>query len=89
LARLIVEQFRPEDHVIRWGGDEFLVVAPGMDQLSAKTRIAAIREALRRPSDEGPAFSIAAGVSEIIPGGDPTAALEEADRRMFAEKKGR
>jgi len=89
LARLIVEQFRPEDHVIRWGGDEFLVVAPGMEPLSAKTRIAAIREALRRPSDDGPAFSIAAGISEIFPGGEPTAALEEADRRMFAEKKGR
>ena len=89
LARLIVEQFRPEDHVIRWGGDEFLIVAPGMEQASAKTRIAAIREALRRPSDESPAFSIAAGVSEIFPGGDPTSALEEADRRMFAEKKGR
>jgi diguanylate cyclase (GGDEF)-like protein len=89
LARIVVEQFRPEDHVIRWGGDEFLVVAPGMDQGTAKTRIGAIREALRRPTDEGPAFSIAAGIAEIFPGGDPTAVLEEADRRMFAEKKGR
>jgi diguanylate cyclase (GGDEF)-like protein len=89
LAKLIVDQFRPGDHVIRWGGDEFLVVAPGLDPLSARTRIAAIRELLRRPTDDGPAFSIAVGIAELFPGGDPTATLEEADRRMFAEKRGR
>jgi len=89
LASLVVEQFRPEDRVIRWGGDEFLVIAPGMDQVSAKTRVAAIREALKRPADEIPPFSIAVGIAELFPGGDPAAALEEADRRMFAEKRGR
>jgi len=90
LARLIVDQFRPEDHVIRWGGDEILVVAPGMDQISARTRVAAIREALQRWSDaEGPSCSIAAGIHEISRGDDPALALEEADRRMLAEKKAR
>jgi diguanylate cyclase (GGDEF)-like protein len=89
LANLVVEQFRPEDHVIRWGADEFLVVAPGMDQVSAKARVAAIREALKHPVDDCPPFSIAAGIAELFPGGDPAVALEEADRRMFAEKRGR
>jgi diguanylate cyclase (GGDEF)-like protein len=89
LAKLITEQFRPEDHVIRWGGDEFLVIAPGMDQGSARARVAAIRESLRRPQKDTPAFSIAAGIAEIFPGGDATAALEEADRRMYAEKRSR
>jgi hypothetical protein len=60
-----------------------------MDQVSAKARVAAIREALKRPSEDCPPFSIAAGIAELFPGGDPTATLEEADRRMFAEKRGR
>ena len=89
LAKLISEQFRPEDHVIRWGGDEFLVIAPGMDPGSAQTRIAVIRESLRHPRDNTPPFSIAVGIAELFPGGDPTSTLEEADRRMYAEKRSR
>ena len=89
LAKLIVEQFRPEDHVIRWGGDEFLVISPGMDQESARARVVAIREALKHLAEDCPPFSIAAGIAELYPGGDPAAALEEADRKMFAEKRGR
>ena len=89
LANLVVEQFRSGDHVIRWGGDEFLVVAPGLDQVNAKARVAAIREALKNPSGDCPPFSIAAGIAELAAGSDPAAALEEADRRMFAEKRDR
>jgi GGDEF domain-containing protein len=60
-----------------------------MDRESARSRIAAIRQALRRTSDDVPPFSIAAGVAELMPGGDAAVALEEADRRMYAEKRRR
>jgi diguanylate cyclase (GGDEF)-like protein len=88
LARLISRHFRAEDHLIRWGGDEFLVVAPGMDEGSARTRVAAIREELGQPARELPPLSIAAGVAPLEAGADAAAALEEADRRMVADKPG-
>jgi len=88
LARLIARHFRAEDHLIRWGGDEFLVVAPGMDEGSARMRAAAIREELGQPVRELPPLSIAAGVAPLAAGGDAAAALEEADRRMVADKPG-
>jgi diguanylate cyclase (GGDEF)-like protein len=86
LARLIGRHFRAEDHLIRWGGDEFLVVAPGMDESSARMRVAALREELRQPARELPPMSIAVGVAPLAAGGDAAAALEEADRRMLADK---
>jgi diguanylate cyclase (GGDEF)-like protein len=89
LARRVVDEFRTEDHVIRWGGDEILVIAPAMELASAEQRVAAVRQSLRRPTEGVPALSIAAGVAELPPGGDPTATLEEADRLMFEEKRGR
>ncbi len=88
LARLISRHFRAEDHLIRWGGDEFLVVAPGMDEGSARMRVAAIRDELRQPARELPPMSIAAGVAPLAAGSEPAAALEEADRRMVADKPG-
>jgi diguanylate cyclase (GGDEF)-like protein len=87
LAVLISKHYRPEDHVIRWGGDEFLVLAPGMTPTSAANRVAAIRKALRRPGDEFPPLSVAAGIAELQPGGDPASVIEEADRRMLADKR--
>jgi diguanylate cyclase (GGDEF)-like protein len=88
LAVLISKHYRPEDHVIRWGGDEFLVLAPGMTPTSAANRVAAIRKALRQPGDEFPPLSVAAGIAELHPGGDPASVIEEADRRMLADKRG-
>jgi diguanylate cyclase (GGDEF)-like protein len=88
LARLISRHFRAEDHLIRWGGDEFLVVAPGLDEAGARTRVAALRDELGQPTRELPPLSIAAGVARLAAGGDAAAALEEADRRMVADKPG-
>ena len=78
--------FRVEDALFRWGGDEFLVIAPGLDREGASQRVGSLRTLLAEVEDEAPGCSISAGIAVLEPGGDPDRALHEADEHMYAEK---
>jgi two-component system, cell cycle response regulator len=72
----------------RMGGDEFCVLA-AVPPADHEDLAAASRAAL---SDRGDGFHITAALGSAVldrPGVDPTDALREADRRMYAEKNGR
>jgi diguanylate cyclase (GGDEF)-like protein len=83
------ESFRPQDAVLRYGGDEFLVVAGGMDRAAALARVRALGERLRQVPWRGPRIGFSVGISELAPGGQPEAALKEADAAMYQSKPGR
>jgi diguanylate cyclase (GGDEF)-like protein len=89
LAALLTETFRPQDAVMRYGGDEFLVIAPEMDLHSLGPRVERIRSLMGDADGTCPAVSLAVGVTELEAGGDPAAALVRADHLMYHDKTGR
>jgi diguanylate cyclase (GGDEF)-like protein len=87
LASTLSEVFRTDDALFRYGGDEFLVVAPGLDQACAAERVGTLRARLAESTDQTPRFQIAAGIAVIPQNGEPDAALRDADSRMVADKQ--
>ena len=87
VANQLTHEFRAEDAVFRWGGDEFLVIAPGLDGPAADKRVASLRQALAAPVDDGPVCTVSVGIATLVPEGDLEAALRQADERMYADKQ--
>jgi diguanylate cyclase (GGDEF)-like protein len=85
-AAALGESFRPSDALVRYAGDEFLVVAAGLDEKSANARLAALRDLLESSRDGHEPIRFSAGVAALPPGGDPDRALREADEAMYNAK---
>jgi len=85
-ATALRESFRPHDHVVRYGGDEFLVIACGLDQTAARMRVEDVTGRLLQYRDQEVWCGFSVGMAELTAGADPDAALQLADQNMYKAK---
>jgi diguanylate cyclase (GGDEF)-like protein len=84
-ANALTDSFRPDDHVVRYGGDEFLVIARGVDAVAARARVDDVDQRMKRHSGAiWCGFSV--GMTHLEPGGSPEQALQVADQNMYKAK---
>jgi diguanylate cyclase (GGDEF)-like protein len=85
-ARVLQASFRPDDHVIRYAGDEFVVIAPAADSDQIVARVENVRERLKFERSDGPPIKFSVGHATVPVNGDAEAALREADEAMYRQK---
>jgi len=90
-AQALKDCCREYDYVARMGGDEFVVIAPGLAAEDAAKKVEQIRPLARQAGFEVCAediLSLSVGVA-VSPedGNDAEQLLTEADRRMYVEKQ--
>ncbi len=92
VARVLKSTTRTDDLVVRWGGDEFLVVLSGAGQLTAMRRFGNLIRLLSESASDFPydeELRVSWGVSSCATREGITAALEQADQHMYANKERR
>jgi diguanylate cyclase (GGDEF)-like protein len=86
----LVQSVRESDTVARMGGDEFLVLLPGVGPQAAQTMATVLRDALQRAMEiEGKTVTVGASVGvSVYPrdGVDVTTLLSAADQAMYRAK---
>ena len=89
VARTVAACLRASDKIIRWGGEEFLLIMPGCDEASAVLTLDRCRHAVRQAcADMLPMpITISAGVGQIEPGQELAECIERIDQLLYRAKQ--
>jgi diguanylate cyclase (GGDEF)-like protein len=89
VSNLLRRTVRAYDIVVRWGGEEFLLVLPGVDLDVARMLAERIRTAIEALDSDGIGHvTISAGVARFENDYDFASTLKTADRRLYQAKSG-
>ncbi|WP_108445501.1 sensor domain-containing diguanylate cyclase [Halomonas denitrificans] len=87
-AELMQATMRRHDHVIRLGGEEFLLLLPGVAQEEATQAVERLRERLASTPIAAAriGLTLSAGIAQLVDGETAEALLERADRALYGAK---
>lgn len=92
IGRLLRDHIRETDYVIRWGGDEFVLLL-GCHEPEARLKADELKQAVDAeglPTGMSTPLGLSTGVAEVARDATSvTDAIRMADRRMYLEKGGR
>jgi diguanylate cyclase (GGDEF)-like protein len=89
IAQRLARTVRTGDTVIRYGGDEFIVIAPSTSQRNARTLAERLQEAIAKPihiDDLMVGVSVSIGRAEITATTQVEDMFREADAAMYRAK---
>ena len=83
----ITAGIRSSDKLVRWGGEEFLIICPGTGAEQARLLAEKLRAGLKTASwAPGIAITASFGVAELTPHDDIGDAIKRADEALYAAK---
>ncbi len=88
ITRVAKDMMRTSDLLVRWGGEEFLVVAPNTDAAQGLALAESIRLEIEKTPIEGcHTVTVSMGVSQIAAGESIEGALGRADAALYRAKE--
>ena len=89
LAKLVQSMIRNTDSLVRWGGEEFVILSSDTSIQNA----AFLAEKLRKAIESATLITqqqvtCSFGVTEMVPGEDPKSLIARADKALYTSKEG-
>jgi diguanylate cyclase (GGDEF)-like protein len=83
VAEALRTTLRSYDRIIRYGGDEFVCLLPGLDIAHATERFALVNVALAKSPEGG---SVTFGLAQLRPGDSVAELVARADAELYTER---
>jgi diguanylate cyclase (GGDEF)-like protein len=86
VGRVLLAGLRSYDHVVRWGGDEFLCLLPGVCQDEAERRVRHVQRVLEGGAE---GLTVSMGVAERHAGESAAELVARADAALYRKRASR